>query len=198
MAKGASFMRATDDRYASERERFDLVVRMIRHEARTGTIRTFTGFSEDRIRKIYSTYFSPGPEAIRRRRGKTPSQVAPFVSSARRQGEASLLAGLFVRTGAASFDDWGRTARDPAVDNIRFGQRFCDAFEVYRQLQPEPQLTFEWAWNLYRSLVTRRELRITFCGLCEAAYVDDAYALNLARCPYCEQKDQRRLARLRS
>ena len=30
---------------------------MISHEARTGTIRLCTGFSEDRIRKIYGTYF---------------------------------------------------------------------------------------------------------------------------------------------
>lgn len=192
-------MRATDNRYATEREKFDLVIRMIRHEARTGTIRTFTGFSEDRIRKIFSTYFSPGPEAIRRRRGKTPSQVTPFVSSARRQGEASLLAGLFVRAGAASLDSHGRAARDPALDNVHFGQRFCAAFEVYRDLQPAPQLSFEWAWNLYRSLVTRHELRLTFCSACEASYVDDAYALNLARCPYCEQKDQRlRLGRPRN
>ena len=52
-------MRATDDRYTAERDRFDLAIRMIRHEARTGTIRLCTGFTEDRIRKIYASYF-PG------------------------------------------------------------------------------------------------------------------------------------------
>lgn len=192
-------MRATDNRYATEREKFDLAIRLIRHEARTGTIRTFTGFSEDRIRKIFVTYFSPGPDAIRRRRGKTPTQIAPFVRNARRQGEASLLAGLFIRAGAATFDLHGRTSRDPGLDNLHFGQRFCAAFECYRGLQPDPQLTFEWAWNLYRSLVTRRELHLAFCAICDAAYIDDAYALNLARCPYCEQKDHRlRLPRVRN
>ncbi len=48
-------MRATDNRYAGERERFDLALRMIEHEARTGTIRLCTGFTEDRIRKAGST-----------------------------------------------------------------------------------------------------------------------------------------------
>jgi hypothetical protein len=185
-----TFVRATDNRYASEREKFDLVIRLIRHEARTGTIRLLTGFSEDRIRKIFSTYFSPGPEAIRRRRGKTPSQVTPFVNSARRQGEASLLAGLFLRSGAALLDPQGRLARDVSLDNPRFGERLCLAYETYRALHPAPQFSFEWAWNLYRSLVMRRELRLAHCTQCEVAYVEDAYALSLARCPCCEIKDQ--------
>ncbi len=50
-------MRITDHRYNGEIERFNLAVRMIGHEARTGTIRKCTGFTEDRIRKIYGSYF---------------------------------------------------------------------------------------------------------------------------------------------
>ena len=62
-------MRVTDDRYAGELEKFDLAIRMIGHEARTGTIRTCTGFTEDRIRKIYSTYFKLRPGiTVRRKR----------------------------------------------------------------------------------------------------------------------------------
>ena len=43
-------MRLTDDRYANERTQFELALRMIRHEARTRTIRECTGLSDDRIR----------------------------------------------------------------------------------------------------------------------------------------------------
>ena len=50
-------MRLTDDRYAAERSQFELALRMIRHEARTRTIRECTGLSDDRIRKLYATYF---------------------------------------------------------------------------------------------------------------------------------------------
>ena len=50
-------MRATDDRYRGEQAKFDLAMRMIEHEARTGTIRYFTGMNDDRIRKLYTTYF---------------------------------------------------------------------------------------------------------------------------------------------
>jgi len=181
-------MRATDNRYAGERERFDLAIRMIGHEARTGTIRLCTGFTEDRIRKICSSYF-PGQDTVRRRRGKTPSQIAPFVSSARRQGEASLLASLFVHEGVVQLDRERRALRAGAEPGVALGLRLCGAFEAYRALHPEPQLSFEWAWNLYRCLVSRRELRLAWCGLCEGPYVQDAYALDYERCPFCEVKD---------
>lgn len=181
-------MRATDNRYAGERERFDLAIRMIEHEARTGTIRQCTGFTEDRIRKIYASYF-PGHESVPRRRGKTPSQIGPFVSSARRQGEASLLTGLFVHTGAVQLDGESRALLASAEPGVTLGLRLCEAFEAYLTLHPEPQLSFEWAWNLYRCLVLRRELRLAWCALCEGPYVQDAYALDYERCPFCEVKD---------
>jgi len=181
-------MRATDNRYAGERERFDLAIRMIEHEARTGTIRLCTGFSEDRIRKIYTSYF-PGRDAVRRRRGKSPSQIAPFISSAGRQGEASLLAGLFVLTGVVRLDRDARALPATAPPGVPLGAGLCEAFEAYRALHPEPQLSFEWAWNLYRCLVARRELRVVWCALCDGPYVQDAYALDYERCPFCELKD---------
>jgi len=181
-------MRATDNRYAGERERFDLAIRMIGHEARTGTIRQCTGFTEDRIRKIYASYF-PGADGVRRRRGKTPSQIAPFVSSARRQGEASLLTGLLVLSGVMQPDRDCRTLRAVFEPGVRLGNGLCDGFEAYRALHPEPQLTFEWTWNLYRCAVSRRELQLAWCGLCDGPYVQDAYALDYQRCPFCEVKD---------
>ena len=45
-------MRVSDDRYTRDRQKFDLAVRLIRHEARTFTIRQWTGLSDDRIRKV--------------------------------------------------------------------------------------------------------------------------------------------------
>ena len=41
-------MRVTDDRYCRDRLRFDLALRLIGHEARTHTIRAWTGLTEDR------------------------------------------------------------------------------------------------------------------------------------------------------
>jgi hypothetical protein len=45
-------MRISDDRYSRERARMELALRFLHHEARTQTIRTWTGLSDDRIRKV--------------------------------------------------------------------------------------------------------------------------------------------------
>jgi hypothetical protein len=45
-------MRVSDDRYTRDRLRLDLAQRLIHHEARTFTIRQWTGLSDDRIRKV--------------------------------------------------------------------------------------------------------------------------------------------------
>ena len=73
-------MRLTDDRYSGERSQFELALRMIRHEARTRTIRECTGLSDDRIRKFYTTYFrdSDGtqrPQMLERPRARRAAPI---------------------------------------------------------------------------------------------------------------------------
>jgi hypothetical protein len=45
-------MHISDDRYSRERLCLDVALRFMRHEARTQTIRTWTGLTDDRIRKV--------------------------------------------------------------------------------------------------------------------------------------------------
>ena len=93
-------MHISNERYFHERQRHDLALRMIRHEARTCTIRSCTGLTDDRIRRLYKTYASHMPSApVRRRRGKSPRQVAFFVRNARAQLESSMLASVFATFG---------------------------------------------------------------------------------------------------
>jgi hypothetical protein len=189
-------MRVSDHRYTADLDKFDLAVRMIQHEARTGTIRACTGFSEDRIRKIYGAYFkTAGSAPVRRRRGKSPKRIAQFVSSAARQSEATVLAGLFLLCEAVEIGGDGRVERAAGTDRVALGQRLCQAFEAYRSLHPDPRLSFEWAWNLYHSLVDSRELYLASCDVCGGPYVQDTYALDYRHCPFCEMKDHRPAAR---
>ena len=73
-------MRVTDERYNRDRLRLELALRLIGHEARTHTIRHWTGLSDDRIRKLFRAYIRPGA-GVRRRRGKSPQQASFFVRS---------------------------------------------------------------------------------------------------------------------
>jgi len=183
-------MRVTDHRYTAEMARFQLAVRMIGHEARTGTIRACTGFSEDRIRKIHGTYFKDGQgPAVKRRRGKSQSQIAPFVNSPLRQSETTILACLFVYVGVLSLDTELGAVSAAHTDQVRLGNLLCDAYEAYRCLHPEPQLCFEKSWGLFNAMARERELIFIFCTDCGGPYVQDRYALDYRHCPLCDIKN---------
>ena len=179
-------MRLTDDRYAGERRQFELAIRMIGHEARTRTIRECTGLSDDRIRKVYATYFRDGGHAgIRRRRGKSPRQVQHYVRSPEHQLHATTLVALFCAGLLVRIDeDDGVHACWPRPD-VEFGHRLCRAYETYLVLHRDAKLNFEWAWNLLQCISYNDELYLAACDSCRARYVQDAYALDDGTCPAC-------------
>ncbi len=180
-------MRFTDDRYAGERSQFELALRMIRHEARTRTIRECTGLSDDRIRKLYSTYFqNAGATGIKRRRGKSPRQITRFVKNAENQIQATTLVALFSAGLLLRIDPQDGVRPCWPRPDVEFGHRLCRAYETYLMLHSKPQLSFEWAWNLLQCISYNDELYLAHCKHCAALYVQDAYALDKGVCPVCE------------
>ena len=186
-------MRLTDDRYAAERSQFELALRMIRHEARTRTIRECTGLSDDRIRKLYTTYFrNSGIKGVRRRRGKSPRQVTRFVKNPQNQLEATTLVALFCSSLLLRVDKQDNVLPCWPRPDVEFGHRVCRAYETYLLLHEDARLSFEWAWNLLLNISYNDELYLAVCAGCAARYVQDAYALDLKTCPACEIEAQRR------
>ncbi|NNE61751.1 MAG: hypothetical protein HKN35_12720 [Woeseia sp.] len=178
-------MRLTDDRYATERNQFELVMRMILLEARTGTIRDCTGLSDDRIRKTFATYFRGRGAALRRRRGKSPQQIAFFVKNPVNQLQAGTLVALFCTNLLLRIDDKRRVHSCWPRPDVEFGHRLCRAYETYCLLHARPQLSFEWAWNLLQNIARNDELTLSRCDQCAAYYVQDTYALDDGTCPSC-------------
>ena len=107
-------MRICDDRYSRERARLELALRFLRHEARTQTIRAWTGLSDDRIRKLYRSYVSDCVRDLPRHRGKSPHQIAYFSRSLRLQEETALLASMLTLLGVVQAVPPPRPALAPA------------------------------------------------------------------------------------
>jgi hypothetical protein len=186
-------MRLTDDRYAAERSQFELALRMIGHEARTRTIRECTGLSDDRIRKLYSTYFrDSGSSHVLRRRGKSPRQVGRFVKNPENQLQATLLVTLFCSGLLLRIDSDNSISPCWPRPDVEFGHRLCRAYETYLLLYDSPSLSFEWAWNLLHSVSYNDELYLADCQGCDSRYVQDSYALDHKTCPTCEIVAHRR------
>src|SRR5690349_13006831 len=120
-------MHISNDRYFLDRQRHDLALRMIRHEARTCTIRSCTGLTDDRIRRLYKTYATHAKASVRRHRGKSPRQASYFTRNIQVQFESSLLTCAFASFGLLP----GESGRGMCLER---GRLFCDAYETYRQL----------------------------------------------------------------
>lgn len=181
-------MRISDDRYSRDRLRLDLALRFIRHEARTQTIRTWTGLTDDRIRKLYRSYLSEsGTNAVPRHRGKSPAQPAFFTRSPRLQRESALLASLCCLLGVLPAKTLPEASR--TLPCVARGELLCQAFEVFRALMTSSQITFEHAVFLVVALARGDELKLTGCAECGSLLVVDRLALREPRCQHCVSEE---------
>jgi hypothetical protein len=195
--EGDISMRIVDDRYSNDRARLELALRFLRHEARTQTIRAWTGLSGDRIRKLHRTYLSRIPMWVPRHRGKSPHQVSYFTRSPRLKEETAVLASLLTLTGvmqsqAAQAGSSAGTVSAPActdqgetVYGVARGVLLCQAFEAYRALIPSAQISFEHAVFLTAALSRGDQLRLDTCKECGGLVVVDRFPLRDPRCRHC-------------
>lgn len=177
-------MRISDDRYTRDRLRLDIALRFIRHEARTQTIRTWTGLTDDRIRKLYRSYlYRPGGSAFARPRGRSPQQAAFFLRTPRLKQEAALIASLCTLLGALPL---GRPSRlDQPSRGFAEALALCEAYEAYRALVSAAHISFEHLVYLHDALARGDELKLATCSGCGALLVTERVAFDDAQCLCC-------------
>lgn len=177
-------MRVSDDRYTRDRQRLDVALRFIRHEARTHTIRAWTGLTDDRIRKLYRSYLcGSGNATIARHRGKSPQQVAFFTRTPRVQQESAVLASLCSLLGVVPQRQVADAAR--TLPGVARGELLCQAFEAYRALIAVPLISFEHTVFLVTALARGDELCFAGCEDCGSLFVADRLSLRGRSCPHC-------------
>ncbi len=125
-------MRISDDRYSRDRQRYDLALRFIQHEARTRTIRTWTGLTDDRIRKLYRSYVGGGRRNTAHRAIAASRRSRPPSSSARRRCGRNRGAGQRVCTCWASCRRTSVADAQRNLPGMQRGEALCEAFETYR------------------------------------------------------------------
>ena len=178
-------MRVSDDRYTRDRQRLDLALRLIRHEARTFTIRQWTGLSDDRIRKLYRSYvMNHDVQRVARHRGKSPRQAAFFFRSAELIFQSAQLASLYVMYGLLCGTDAGLEPRY-RVGSLDSGILLCQAFEAYMELHAPASISFEHAWFLLLALARRDEVGVARCGVCGGVQLRDLLSKRKLACATC-------------
>ena len=179
-------MRVSDDRYTRDRQKFDLALRLIRHEARTYTIRQWTGLSDDRIRKLYRSYvLSDDAREVTRHRGKSPRQAAFFFRNPELNFHAAQLASLFLMYGLVGAGARGVEPRY-RLGSLESGALLCRAYEAYQEMHTPASISFEHAWFLLLALARRDEVGIARCTICGGVRVRDLLAKRKLTCVNCD------------
>jgi hypothetical protein len=173
-------MRITDSRYDRDRLRLTVAYRLIRHEARTHTIRQCTGLSGDRIRKLYRAYVQGPPEQpVKRRRGKSPRQMSYFRRSPEHELQAATLGSMLSLCGLLGSMP---SLRRPTIDEVA---RFCDVYETFVSLCPHAVITLEHAWYLLQVLAHADVFVLTRCRKCDATWIRDTLDVLPDTCASC-------------
>jgi hypothetical protein len=182
-------MRISEDRYRGELQRIEIGLRFLHHEARTQTIRVWTGLSNDRIRNLYRSYVQYAPYHVPRHRGKSPQQISYFTRSVRMQEETATLARMLSLIGA--IPPQPGMERVVTLPNLTRGRLVCNAFEIYKAQFPSGQISFEHAIFLTTSLIRADQLVLGNCMDCGGLLVIEQLSMRLKRCIHCARYSKR-------
>lgn len=178
-------MRVSEDRYARDLRRLNLARRLLKHQARTQSIRDWTGMTDARVRSLYRSY-DPADVIAQRHRGPSPTATRTFIRSPILRCEASSIAGLGCLLGVIP--------RKPIPDarhqlpGIEAGERLCDVFELYRRIVPGTHFAMDQFILLTLALAEGVDLQLGRCTHCHGALlVDPLAAADNSMCWWCRQ-----------
>lgn len=184
-------MRISDNRYEKHRQQHAIALRFLAHEARTQTIRAWTGLTDDRIRSLYGSYLAANGSPAVRHRGKSPQQAAYFWRNLRVRKEAGWLASIFLLFGLIKNDtsygadrrEWRREWRP----DLNRAELLCQAFDAYVAMVPSAFISFEHAVFLAHLLVGGEQIRLGACPRCGGILIKDRLSISRPRCDLCNR-----------
>jgi hypothetical protein len=175
----------TENRYSRQLRRYAFALRLIRHNARTQTIRAWSGLSTYRIRSLYRANAPDQSDPGRRRlRGRAPHQLQFFWRYPRRAIEAATLGGIArllnlipaqpIQNGPVS------------AGTLQEGEGVCRAYEVWHAYVPDSDISIDHAFLLMTALGRGEEIRLGHCAGCNGLILIDCLKADIQRCEFCE------------
>lgn len=183
-------MHLSEHCFIFELRRFGVAIRMLKHDARTRTIKAWTGLSAERVRKLFRAQRRENCRgaARRRQRGPSPTHLEAVLTSESLKSEAAAIAGV-CRVLEVVPPERRPKGRDTLVI-IAQGERVLSAHELFQDIVPRPRLNLEQWLLLLHSLSGGAEWGIGQCNCCPAVVVIDRLALASAVCEDCQQESR--------
>jgi hypothetical protein len=173
---------ATDDRrFDRYYRRLQLGLRLLSHGARAQTASDWSELTPDRLVTLKRRWL---PEAGDGFRGPAPTSFQMFLRSNSRTVDATLFSiihTLLARRPASSHADVLR----PCLDS---GERLCDAYEAFREWEPDSDMEFDHAVLLARGAALAETIELIQCPTCQSALLIDKLTKRRQPCAVCRRR----------
>lgn len=183
-------MRAWTPRHMNDVPRLLLARRLVQLGARTRVISDWCGLTMIQVRSLFREMGASETKGdARRRRGPNPTSLRLLLSSERWRDEAAGLISLCYVFGAMPQE----RLRDPQreLPNLKRGECFVRAFDLYHSFCPGRSLTFAEALAIYTAVAAGEQIRADRCRSCEAVILRDVCGNNRFRCTRCAEWEAR-------
>ena len=162
--------------------RYQLALRLMAHQARTGTISAMTSLSRHQQEALRLRW---GVTEDTRRRGPSPTSLGRFTHSPRARSEGAVLA-VFCRIyGLLSLGSLVGLSRRKLL-TLEFGERLCDTYESYRGCFPWSKFEIEELLSFAIGIAANEVIGLGRCVSCSGTVIIDRLAPHRPSCAHCQ------------
>lgn len=171
----------TDDQIGRYFRRVQLGLRFLAHGARAQTTCQWSGLTPDQLVTLRRRWMFNADERLR---GPSPSSFHAFFRSTKISSQAALFVSICRVVGAAK-----------SIASLENGEKLCEAFEIYREWEPQAEFEFEQAVLLMIGAVHADKIELSNCSGCHSALLIDKLGCVRSTCVRCRRSRARRASR---
>jgi Flagellar transcriptional activator (FlhC) len=160
-----------DDQIGRYFRRIQLGLRFLAHGARARTTCQWSGLTPDQLVTLRRRWMFNSDERLR---GPSPSSFEIFFRSALTSSQAALFVCICRIVGITN-----------SRETLESGEKICEAFEIFREWEPDAQLEFEQAVLLMVGAADAEKIELVNCSRCRIALLYDKMGDSRKTCRRC-------------
>jgi hypothetical protein len=178
-----------DDQIGRYFRRIQLGLRLLAHGARPQTICRWTDLTPSQLITLRRRWGFEGDDILR---GPSPHSFDKFFTSWTRRHQAALFLSICEMIAVVP----SRRGPDAVkrLHSIENGERLCEAFEIFKEWEPQANFDFERIDFLLSGLVDGERIALSRCPDCSSALLIDKDATKKNWCLRCRREKRRRQA----
>jgi len=163
-----------DERFDRYYRKIRLALRLMSHGARAQTASDWSGLTLDQLVTLRKRWIPGAEDGFR---GPPPTSYRPFFRSALKASHAAIFVGIHRMVGI--------DASEPSLEG---GEKLCEAYEIYREWEPDAHLEFDYGVLLVTGVVGAQEIELLRCESCGCAFLIDKRGKVLRSCARCRSR----------